>query len=51
MFYFHLIHRSVGNLSKICVHTSSCCLKSGIKNNWMQKLDRVNRPLDFIDKK
>ena len=21
-------------------------LKSGLKNNWMKKLDRVNRPLD-----
>ena len=22
-------------------------LKSGLKNNWMKKLDRVNRPLQF----
>ena len=43
MFYFHLIHKNVRNLSKIGVHTSNCCLKSGLKNNWMKKLDRVNR--------
>ena len=23
-------------------------LKSGLKNNWMKKLDRVNRPLEFV---
>ena len=26
-------------------------LKSGLKNNWMKKLDRVNRPLDEVLKK
>ena len=46
MFYFHPIHKNVGNLSKIGVYTSNCCLKSGPENNWMKKLDRVNRPLD-----
>ena len=37
----------VGNLSKIVVHTSNCCLKSGLKNNWMKKMDGVNRPLEW----
>ena len=23
-------------------------LKSGLKNNWMKKLDRVNRPLENV---
>ena len=23
-------------------------LKSGLKNNWMKKLDRVNRPLEEV---
>ena len=45
---FHPIHKNVGNLSKIGVHTSNCCLKSGLKNNWMKKLDRVNRPYDEL---
>ena len=34
--------KTAGNLSKIGAHTSNCCLKSGLKNNWMQKLDHVN---------
>ena len=25
-------------------------LKSGLKNNWMKKLDRVNRPLEGLSK-
>ena len=45
---FSLIHKNVGNLSKIGVHTSNCVLKSGLKNNWMKKLDRVNRPLENV---
>ena len=44
MFYLTQYIKNVGSLSKIGVHTSSCCLKSGLKNNWMKKLNRVNRP-------
>ena len=38
----------VENVSKIGVHTSNCCLESGLKNNLMKKLDRVNRPLEHV---
>ena len=51
MFYFHPIHNNVGNLSKIGVHISNCCLYEWLKNNWMKKLNRVNRPLGFQENK
>ena len=31
MFYFHQYLKNVGNLSKIGVHTSNCCLKKWAK--------------------
>ena len=42
MFSFHLIHKKCRKLLK---NWLSHILKSGLKNNWMKKLDRVNRPL------
>ena len=36
MFYFHPIHKKCRKL---------VLSKIGLKNNWMKKLDHVNRPL------
>ena len=33
--------KNVGNLLKIGVHKSNCCLKSGLKNNWTKKLEMM----------
>ena len=34
------------NCQKLAFTNQIVVLKSGLKNNWMKKLDRVNRPLD-----
>ena len=31
-------------MSETCQKTTNVVLKSGLKNNWMKKLDRVNGP-------
>ena len=38
MFYFHPIHKNVGNLSKIGVHTSNCCIKKWTKEIFNAKI-------------
>ena len=46
MFYFHSIHKKMSETyQKLAFTHPSVVLKSGLKNNWMKKLDRVNRPL------
>ena len=47
MFYFHPIHKKC---QKLAFTHPIVVLKSGLKNNWMKKLDHVNRPLgcDFV---
>ena len=46
MFSSHPMHKNVGNLSKKAFTHPIVVFKSGLKNNWMKKLDRMNRPLD-----
>ena len=43
LFFCHPIHKNVGNLSELGVHTSNC-VKNVTKNNLMQELNHVNRP-------
>ena len=38
MFYFHPVHKNVGNLSKIGVHTSNCCLKKWAEEQLDEKI-------------
>ena len=48
MFYFHPIQKISETCQKLAFTHSIVVLKSGLKNNWMKKLDRVNRPLYFL---
>ena len=44
-----LFSSNTQKMSETCqklVFTHPVVLKSGLKNNWMKKLDRVNRPLE-----
>ena len=44
MFHFHPINKTCRKLVHLMVFTRSIVVfKSGLKNNWMKKLDRVNR--------
>ena len=46
MFHFHPIHKKCKKFGqKLAFTYPIAVLKSGLKNNWMNKLDRVNRPL------
>ena len=47
MFYFHPIHKKMSETcQKLAFAHPIVVLKSGLKNNWMKKLDCVNRPLE-----
>ena len=46
MFYSDPIHKKMSETcQKLAFTHPIVVLKSGLKNNWMKKLDRVNRPL------
>ena len=47
MFYFHPIHKDFCRklVKKLAFTHPIVVLKSGLKNNWVKKLDHVNRPL------
>ena len=47
MFYFHPIHKKMSETcQKLAFTHPIVVLKSRLKNNWMKRLDRVNRPLE-----
>ena len=46
MFYFHPIQKMLQTCQKLAFTHPIVVLKSGLKNNWMKKLDLVNRPYD-----
>ena len=46
MFHFHPIHKKMSETcQKLAFTHPVVVLKSGLKNNWMKKLDSVNGPL------
>ena len=48
MLYFHQIQKMSETCQKLAFTHPIVVSKSGLKNNWMKKLDHVNRPLNSL---
>ena len=46
MFYFHPTQKLSETCQKLAFTHPIVVLNSGLENNWMKKLDRVNRPIE-----